>query len=245
MTVVTIGQGFLAMEAPEPCLELYGTNDKSLGTQFCSRIMGASILSIGVTALCLFTMNLDAKKAIGWSLIVWIVEHARALVNQVPSKIEYDPAGQSLWLVLNILCVYACFTEAAYTDSLLFTLFGIWAVNCVVAVVAPRTAASVYAQDHDKSFLNFDQVCWTQGYGHAGLAHCVFALSLLKGIDPHRAMGLMSVSVLVQCAHILLGPHDAGTVGNFMTAGLLVFHFPWICLGQKPFLLNDQSNPGT
>ena len=66
MTVAAIAQGFLAMEAPELNLRLYGIKEKSLYTQTFCKYMGASILSVGVMSLCLFSLELEARKAIVW-----------------------------------------------------------------------------------------------------------------------------------------------------------------------------------
>lgn len=157
MAVAAIAQGFLALEAPELNLRLYGTKDQSLYTQAFSRYLGASILSIGIISLCMFTIGLEVKLALGWSLVVWTGTHAQALLNQIPAKMGLSPVGQSLWLIHCVLCIYACFTNANYSENLLTTAYALSAVLSTVAIVAPKSFAKLYGGGHEVAKLNDDQ----------------------------------------------------------------------------------------
>ena len=93
MTVAGLGQGFLSLEAPEPSLDLYCAKDKSLYSQACMRLTGAGVLSVGVLALCLFRFGTSVPQAIGWTLLIWIMEHARNLLNRLDKKSEQVQLG--------------------------------------------------------------------------------------------------------------------------------------------------------
>ncbi|KAL7529101.1 hypothetical protein ACHAXR_005780 [Thalassiosira sp. AJA248-18] len=226
LTAAALAQGFLAMEAPELNLWLYGTKDKSLYTQAFSKYVGAAILSYGVISLCIFTLGLEVNTAIGWSLVVWAATHAQALLNQVPSRMGLSPVGQGLWLIYCISCIHACFTNAPFPIawySLLMAIYALNMVTCIVAILLPRTFAKIYG-GREVSKLNNDQLIWTQGYGFENLAMCVLALALLKGVDPHQALGFMSLPIIVHCAQLLFGGTDLGSIGNALVVGWAVFH---------------------
>lgn len=225
MTVAAIGQGLLAMEAPEVNLKIYGTEDDSLKTQAMSSVMGAGILCIGIMAFCLFTQNMEVTDVIGWSNLVWIFHHARCLVNQDHEKYGIDQTGIAVWLAVNIICVHACFTAAPYRSALLKASFSVWALNCIFSVIFPSTAAKLYSNCPDEVELNEEQVIWTKGYGYENLAHCVLALSLLNGVDPHRALGFMSIPVIAHTAYLLLLCSDnMNMLGSVLVSFWLIFH---------------------
>ncbi|KAL7461218.1 hypothetical protein ACHAXS_001641 [Conticribra weissflogii] len=225
MTVAAICQGLIAMEAPEVNLKIYGTKDDSFETQDMSRVMGAGILCIGIMAFCLFTQNMEVTDAIGWSNLVWIFYHARCLINQDHETYGYDPTSISVWLAVNIIGVHACFTGASYGSAFAKTAFSVWALNCVLAVIAPKTAAKLYSNCPDEVELNEEQVYWTRGYGYENLAHCVLTLSLLNGVDAHRTMGFMSIPVIAHTAHLLLlGSDVLNMLGSVLVSIWLVFH---------------------
>lgn len=68
LTYAGLAQGFVSLEAPEVNIDMYGGKDKSPLSIYFTRLAGAGVLSIGVIAFCLFTMDQDPMKAIGWGV---------------------------------------------------------------------------------------------------------------------------------------------------------------------------------
>ena len=223
LTANAIAQGFVQMEAPQVAVESYGFKDTSKYTLLLSQQIGAGILSVGVLALCLFTMKMDAIKAIGWSLMVWVYQHISFLLNLSNTKdeIKISPLAIVAWLAFGITCVHASFTDASYASNLLTAQYGLFALStCIPAICFPKGTAKIYGQDK----LTNDQVVWCRGFGFQNLALCTFCLSLLRGTCPHKSLGYSCLPVIT---HIALGLMSGDVKGDGATAvivGTLIFH---------------------
>jgi hypothetical protein len=205
MAVAALGQGFFAKEAPEQCLEFYGAEDKSLYAQVCMRLMGTGILSIGVIALCLFSLNTSVHKAVAWSLVVWAAEHITVLLNGMHHKLGLSPMNRYLWLALTLFGMHACFTGADYADATIKAAFTLLATQCIIAIVNPRAAAAIYKH----KILSKDELTWTRGYGFENLALCVFSIAIASGVEPKQGLGYMSVPVIAHMVCLLFITKEA------------------------------------
>jgi len=221
MAVAGIVQGSLLMFTPDLSRKMWGVKDKSVYTLAHLEYVGAAILSMGLTAFCLFVVKLeDTHKIVGWTLIVWAVENTLALLKRYPSKAGGDPTGQVLWLFLMLKSIHACFVSAAYTQQLLLVSYSLCALNNVVAAVKPRISANIYGYKNVQ--LNDDQLNTLRGFGYENLAMSVFLLSLLKGVESHKALALNSIVITIHCAHALVGRAFNSSYGAF---GSLLFFF--------------------
>jgi len=220
MAVAAIVQGSLLMFTPNLSRKMWGIKDDSIYTLAHLEYVGASILSMGVTCLCLFVLKLEeTHKTVGWTLIVWAVENSLALLKRYPFKAGGDPTVQVLWLFLMLESIRACFVSAAYTHTLLLAAYSLVALNGIVAAVKPRISANIYG--YKKIQLNIDQLNTQRGFGYESLAMSVFLLSLLAGVAAHKALGLTSMVITAHCAHALVGKTFNSTYGNF---GSLLFY---------------------
>ena len=221
ITVAGIVQGSLLMFAPNLSRRMWGIKDKSIYTIAHLEYIGAGLLSMGVTCLCLFIVGGfdDTHKIVGWTLGVWALENASALIKHYPSRAGGDPTGQVLWLFLIFEAIRACFVSSAYTQQLLLAAYSLNALNNFVAVVKPRTSANIYG--YEKIKLNNDQLSMLRGFGYENLAMCTFLLSLLNGVEAPKALGFASMVIVVHCADGLVGKINS-SIGN---SGSIMFFF--------------------
>jgi hypothetical protein len=226
MAAAGIVQGSLLMFTPNLSRKMWGVKDKSVYTLAHLEYVGAAILSMGLTAFCLFVVKMEETlKIIGWTLIVWTVENALALLKRYPSKAGGDPTGQVIWLFLMLESVRACFVSTAaytYTHRLLVAAYSLGALNDIVTAVKPRISANIYG--YKKVKLNIDQLNTLRGFGYENLALSVFHLSLLNGVESHKALALNSIVITAHCTHALVGKTFNSSYGTF---GSLLFYF-WL-----------------
>lgn len=193
MTIAAIGQGFWSKEAPEHCLEFYGTEDTGLYAQVCSRILGGGIFAIGVILLCLFTFDTSVHDALGWATVVWIAEHVRSLLNGWDAELQgSEPIGRYFWLIVSTFVAHACFTGADYADLAIKLSTALFALNCIIAIFNPVAAAAIYKCKN----LSHDGCILTRGYGFENLAYCTLVIALVSGVDKQQAVGYLSLPVI-------------------------------------------------
>jgi len=224
MTAAGIVQGALLMFTPSLGLKMYGTKDDSPYMRFHAEGVGAAILTVGITCLCLFKMKLDTTMTFGLSSLVWTTEHILSLTKKYPSKMGVSPLGHGFWLLYSLIGMYACFTSAAYTQQLLLGGHSLFALHNVLVIMKPEIVSKIYG--YKEVNFNDDQKDWLKGFGYENLSMCVFGLSLLAGVEEHRSLGFASVVVVAHCAHSLVGrtSHSLGLLGSSLMFFWMVFH---------------------
>jgi len=250
MAAAGIVQGSLLMFTPNLSRKMWGIEDKSVYTLAHLEYVGAAILSMGLSAFCLFVVKLeDTYKTVGWALIVCVVANALALLKRYPSKAGGNPTGQVLWLFLMLESVRACFVStAAYKHGLLLAAYSLATLNGFVAAVKPRISANIYGCK--KIQLNTDQLNTLRGFGYENLALSVFHLSLLNGVESHKALALNSIVITAHCTHALVGKtfnSSYGTFGSLLFYFWLIFHASCaanLLLSNKTLLVVERNQDG-
>lgn len=162
------------------------------------------------------------------------VEKASTLLNKVHDELGDNANLDLLWSVINIGCVYACFSGVNWGRNFLLGVFGLLGVNCILGIFSNKTNAEVYG--HDPENMNDEQLQTIEVCCYDNLALAVFVISLLLGVDSHQAFGYMSLPVIALCIRFLLGG-DVDEQCNKLQIGL------WLLLHGANFLtLGDRKS---
>lgn len=230
MTIASLGHGFLSMEAPEVSMDMYGADEDQkadLYSKYTTQISGTAILSIGVLALCMFTLDVDLIKAIGWSSVVWIVHLGRTLLNKIPEKMgSSNSITETVYLALVIAQTHAAFTGAPYAKTLLKAAFGLGFVSSIFVILSPKKSVEFYGLEKD---MTNEQLWCNRNQGYSCLAMSTFILSLLKGVEAEKALGYTSLAFIVHMIHGYLG---TGQRDNYPFVSVLV----WMIFHSANFL---------
>lgn len=231
MTAASLGQGLLSFAAPEVSMDAYGASDEEKAdvySRYMTQTSGAAILSIGVLAFCIFTLDVEPIKAIGWSSLVWITHLGRTMLNKIPEKMgsSIKSNNEAFWLAMVVFQTYAAFTGKSYAKNLLLAAFGLGSVSSLSVVLSPQKTAEFFGLSQD---MTKEQLWSNRNQAYACLAMSTFILSMMRGLEPQMALGYMSLPFIV---HMIHGYLDTGKKDNYPFVPVLI----WMLFHSASFM---------
>jgi len=194
-TVASLGHGYISIQVPVMALEVYGLKEPSAVAIGWGTTVGAAVASIGVAGLCLFFLKTDLNTAFGWSYLVWVTEHLRAILTNQETKLGADPTGRRIWFLVSVFSTFAAFTEADYANKFFKVSGGILAATSMYQALDTAGGMALYG------FKNPSQAELLVARAAAFwlLANGVLVIALASGVEPTKSMGYALIAGFAQC----------------------------------------------
>lgn len=166
-------------------------------TNFLGEITGAKNLGNGIILYTIIFQDQSASKALGLSLLPYILTVVRNLMNGVSSGLGLSMPVQYVNTLIQIVVSHALLTDASYANGLTKTFAAYSALVGLQCRLNPSKALKSWGFPKAKKGYSDDYLVVMKGFGHQSLCNAVVAWFLANDTEINMVIGYSSVPLFL------------------------------------------------